>query len=305
MLKKISHVFEFAFAAGLAATVYLVPFRYLDGVASFLVTILSPIAGRAYERIRNNVIHVYPEMNDAEIRQFSRRVLQNVVRVSLEVMVARKFRSKKFILKHVKIASPELETMFHNKNKGIVCVQGHFGNWEIPVAYYNHMGVKISYSMQRLSNPYVNWLVAKRRSHYGATAIYSSDITGLIRSLNAKNKNLLGLVADQDAGHQGVFVDFMGRKASAHAGPAVMAYMAQTEMTVLTCRFIGKGQYMIEVEKITDDVNRKDFASKEDAIVKLTQAWCTVLEKKIREYPEQYFWVHRRWKTRPPEENNS
>ena len=182
-MKRISHVLEFLLAIFLSSLVNLVPFSKIEKVAALLVALFNPFLSKAYTRIFNNIQYVFPDMTDGEKRSFARENLVNIVRVSLEVMQARKFRKKDFIMKYVQPASEEVKNIFSNKEKGIVVIQGHFGSWEIPVAYYSHIGVKVSYSMQRLSNPYVNWLVAKRRENYGGTAIYSDDTPGLLRSL--------------------------------------------------------------------------------------------------------------------------
>jgi KDO2-lipid IV(A) lauroyltransferase len=298
--KRISHVIEYIFTEILGLAIYLLPFSSLDKVAAILRTILMPLLPSAKERVRNNVSFYYPNKTSAEIDTFIKRNLQNTLRVTLEVFQTGKFAKEKFIKKYLEPADQDSIDLFVKRNKGIVGIQGHFGNWELPVLFYYFHGVNVAFSAKHLSNPYVDRKLHRRRTRYGGKIVYLDESMKLIREL--KNGNVVGLVADQDAGNDGIFVDFLGRKAATFPGPALLSYLTQSDLVLATNIFQGKGKYKVRLQKIHDATENSNFKDRDEAVAALTQKWSTALEKEVLKYPEQYFWIHRRWKTRPPEE---
>jgi Kdo2-lipid IVA lauroyltransferase/acyltransferase len=108
----------------------------------------------------------------------------------------------------------------------------------------------------------------------------------------------VAFVSDQDARGTGVFVPFFGRLASTHRGPALMAIRTGAPLFVGYAMRAADGSYVGGIEEIT--VSRE--GDMDEAVLRLTAAFTARLEALIRRAPEQYFWQHRRWKTRPPEE---
>jgi len=297
-MKKISWVLEFLAIYALSLIVNLFPFSSLDRIAALLVSVLYPIATKPKRRIRDNLQYAFPDKNEVEIEILVRSNLRHVVRVSLEVMQARKFRKENFLKKYMRAATPKDENYYNDRDNGIVCVQGHLGSWELPMAFYAHKGVDISISVKKLANPLTNWLLEKWRKNYGVNCILVNESKKLVRAL--KKKHVIGLAADQDAGRDGIFVDFLGRKASTFPGPGILTYLTGAKLTLLTCLFQGKGVYQLEVKTIVEDFQRGDSKGRNQAILEITQKWTYALEQEILKNPEQYFWIHRRWKTRPP-----
>ncbi len=299
MLKKISHIFEFLFSFGISMLVYPIAFSQLSKIAILLYYVSYPIAGAARRRVRDNIAFALPELQtEAEKRAFVKRNLIHTIRVSLEVLQAGKFGKKSFMKKYIVADEPD---WFLTRTKASVGIEGHFGNWEIPAAYYGNLGVKVTVSAKHQSNPYVDWLLASRRKKYRVKIAYVDESTNLAKDL--KKGEHAGLVADQNAGPEGIFVDFLGRKASTYAGPAVLTYLAETSLAVYFCIYIGKGRYHISSKEVfPESLKRKDFKNRQEALQIITQTWVAALEEMVRKHPEQYFFVHRRWKTRPPGE---
>jgi len=298
--KRISHIFEFAFLMLLFAIINLFPFSMLHGVARFFRIILSPLLGSARRRIRSQVSEILQITDEAELRRFVNNNLDHTIRSFFELMQSWKMRKKSFLDKYVSFGEEAL-AIAQDRTQGVVFAEGHFGNWEIPIPKYASIGFKVYFAAQRLSNPYVDWVVEKIREGYGGGgAIYLKESEKYIPLL--RRKEPIGLVADQDAGNDGIFVDFMGKKASTHAGPAVLAYLGKARLAIGFCIYQGKGRYIFYARTLYRFGGKSDFSSSRVAAEKLTQLWVSEMEKEIRKYPEQYFWVHRRWKTRPPEE---
>ena len=108
----------------------------------------------------------------------------------------------------------------------------------------------------------------------------------------------MGFVADQDAGPRGVFVDFFGVPSSTHQGAAVYCLKYGAPILVGLAVRCGPDRIIIEHEILRYD-HLKGVT--EENIRTVTQAFTAVLEKWIRKYPEHYNWMHRRWKTTPPQ----
>jgi KDO2-lipid IV(A) lauroyltransferase len=102
---------------------------------------------------------------------------------------------------------------------------------------------------------------------------------------------ILGLAADQDARKSGVFVNFLGRPASAFRGPAVFHLKTGAPLILALCRMDKQSRYHISFERLQ--------VTQEDSVETITQKIASKLEEAVFENPEQYFWFHRRWKTQP------
>jgi KDO2-lipid IV(A) lauroyltransferase len=108
---------------------------------------------------------------------------------------------------------------------------------------------------------------------------------------------VLATLADQDAGQRGLFVDFFGRPASTHKAVALMAQMHNVPMVVAGMVHVGEPlRFHVEVEDVIDP---EEYAERADAIPAMTQRFTSALERIVRRHPEQYFWLHRRWKHQP------
>jgi KDO2-lipid IV(A) lauroyltransferase len=129
------------------------------------------------------------------------------------------------------------------------------------------------------------------------TLIPPGSPRGIVRAL--RDGGLVSMVADQDAGRDGLFVEFFGRPASSHRGPAAMAVSQECPVVFAWMRRVERGRFVMTVEGPFWPPPGLD---RDDAVAVLTQRLNRALEERVREYPVEYFWAHRRWKTRPPQE---
>jgi Kdo2-lipid IVA lauroyltransferase/acyltransferase len=181
-------------------------------------------------------------------------------------------------------------------NRPAMMVTGHFGNWEVAGYIIGVFGLR-SYAIARvLDNPHLERFLKKFRQATGQTLIAKKDDFERLTSVMRTNGKVATL-ADQDAGPRGVFVDFFGRPASAHKAVALMAMEYDSVMIVFGVPRIGPGmKFRIECEDLIDP---REYAGRPDAVKAITQRYHAALERLIRRHPEQYFWLHRRWKTQP------
>jgi KDO2-lipid IV(A) lauroyltransferase len=181
--------------------------------------------------------------------------------------------------------------------RGAVVVTGHLGNWEIGAAALVARGIPIDGIAQMQRNPLVNRAILEARARLGLRVF---DRRGAIRrSLEALREGRVpGFVADQDARRAGIFVPFFGRLASTSPGPALVAIRADVPLFMGIALRQPDGRYEVRLEEVETDRS----GPRDAAVERLTAAFTARLEAAVREAPDQYFWLHRRWKTRPPEE---
>ena len=146
--------------------------------------------------------------------------------------------------------------------------------------------------MKRQRNPAFNERMLETRRRAGVEPIYMQDARTRIPEALREGKTV-ALVADQDAGERGVFVPFLGREASTFRGPARLALSQDVPLFFGAAVRDGLG-YGWVLEPIERPPPGKA------AELEYTRRWVSRLEEQVRLRPEQYFWFHRRWKTRPP-----
>lgn len=178
--------------------------------------------------------------------------------------------------------------------RGAVMVTGHFGNFELMGAVAARRW-PLDVVVQPLANPGVETMIAATREAAGVRAIPAA--TGLRRILAALRANrLVAIVADQDARRRGVFVPFLGRPASTAVGPARLALATGAPLITGFVHRRPDGRHEIEM----DEPVPVPEASDPDPVTTLTTRHVARLEARVRERPDHWFWLHRRWKTAPP-----
>jgi len=186
------------------------------------------------------------------------------------------------------------------RGKGVLVLTGHIGAWELSSFYHSLAGYPMSMVIRRLDNPLVDALVNAIRCQHGNRVLHKDDFArGLIGAM--RTGETVGVLMDTNmTPPQGVFVDFFGRAACTAAGVARLAL--RTGAAVLPGFLVweaAEGRYVLHFLPELQLVSTGD--DDRDAIAN-TQLLTRTLEEIIRRYPEQWLWVHRRWKTRPPGE---
>lgn len=184
----------------------------------------------------------------------------------------------------------------------VLFLGGHFGNWEISVNTFGHFGFPMGVVARELDNPYLqNWFRKFREST--GNSVISKHGAGVELTEVLERGGKASLLCDQDAGRSGVFVDFFGRPASTFKSIGLLALQHNALIVVggawrlppASQRSSRWVKFNLTTQVILDS---RDFQDS-DGLNRLTQHFTTALEDLIRKAPEQYFWVHRRWKTPP------
>ena len=186
----------------------------------------------------------------------------------------------------------------------VILLSGHYGNWEMSVSVFGNFGFPVNVVARPLDNPLLNQWFEQFRENTGNKLIAKRGAYSRMQAVLAKGETI-ALLGDQDAGQRGTFVDFFDRAASTFPTIARLAvdydaYICVGYSRRMTDQFDSQGwvQYELGSEEVVDP---RDFQG-EDRHRQITQQFTLALERAVRLSPEQYFWVHRRWKTKPRQE---
>lgn len=286
----------------LVCVVQALPLRLALGLAGPLAALAYRVDRRHREVAAENLRFAFPEKSSAEIDRLVRGCYRHFCRLLIEIiLLPRKFRMGNW-RNHGELVNAEPVTRaLLDVHRPCLIVTAHLGNWELAGYALGALGHR-TYAIARvLDNPYLERFLLKFREATGQTIIAKKDdFDRLDGALKAGGK--VATLADQDAGPRGVFVDFFGRPASAHKAVALMALEFRAVMVVVgTVRRAGApddriGPYDIVCE---DAIDPDDYRDDPDAVRSITQRYHTALERLVRRHPEQYFWLHRRWKSQP------
>ena len=183
------------------------------------------------------------------------------------------------------------------RGKGAIILTGHFGNWELLAASISAQVAPLTPIVRELRSARLNTLVSSYRAQAGYATIDRD--TGLRSALRCLKRNqLLGIVADVDTKVNGVFVDFFGKPAYTPYSPVAIAL--KTGAAILPSFIIRQpdGTHRAIIEP---PLALERAAVNEEELVVNTQKFTKIIEGYIRRYPEQWVWMHERWKTCPEE----
>ena len=178
----------------------------------------------------------------------------------------------------------------------LIMLTGHFGNWEMAGYLFGVFGFPPHSVARPLDNPHLDRYLKSFREATGQKMIPKKG--GYDQMLDVlRDGGVLSFLADQDAGRRGLYVDFFGRPASTHKAIALLAIEHNAPIAVGYARRIGPGfKYEVGCEEL---IATSELTGTADDGRLLTQRYTSALERIVRRDPEQYLWLHRRWKHQP------
>jgi len=214
----------------------------------------------------------------AEFSQFPRYTPQNIERV-------------------VVLDGAENFDAGQRRGKGVLYLTGHIGAWELSSFAHALYGFPLHYMARPLDNARVDALVNRYRCLSGNRPIFKNDSARALLKI-LKEAGTVGILADQNTmPEEGVFVDFFGKSACTTTGIARVALHTDAAVVPGYAYWDGAiGKYRLRFEPAAELVRTGD--TEQDVFVN-TQKFAKVIEEIIRNHPEQWVWVHARWKTRP------
>jgi len=182
------------------------------------------------------------------------------------------------------------------RGKGLIAVTGHLGNWELIPVYFSLKGIPVNVIARRLNDPRLDRLVVGYREKRGIRNI-DRDLGARTAFRCLRRGEALGVLIDQDTRVESVFVDFMGRQASTPVGPAALAMRTGAPVVPVATYRDRDGRHIIEVGA---PIELAAEGTERELLRENTERLSKAVEKYILCHPEQWVWIHERWKTEPP-----
>ena len=277
-----------------------VPLRIAIGFGRCLALLAYRVDRRHREVARDNLRHAFPERcaDAVECDRLVRACYTHFCTMMVEIawiprrMHLHNWRSFGTPSHFERIVVPVLG------DRPVLLVTAHYGNWEVAGYVTGVVGIKSSAIARDLDNPHLDRFLRKFRQKTGQAILSKTGDFDRITAVLASG-GIIATLGDQDAGPKGMFVEFFNRPASTHKAVALLAMQHDAVMVVLGVPRIGTPmKFALDVEEVIDP---RDYSGgRSDAVRAMTLRFTKAIERMVRRHPEQYFWLHRRWKHQPP-----
>jgi KDO2-lipid IV(A) lauroyltransferase len=252
---------------------------------------------RHREVARDNLRQAYPgRFSDAELDALVRAVYRHFCTLVIEIILIPRLLQPANWRNYLRLVGGERVVNCLLSGRPLLLVTGHWGNWEMSGYMLGLLGFTTHAIARPLDNPFLERFLLKFREKTGQKILAKHGDFAEMQAL-LDGGGVIATLADQDAGPRGLFVDFFGRPASTHKAVALMAIQHHVVLAVVGTRKVAEP---MRYENVTQDViYPEEYAGHADPVRAMTQRFTTALEQMIRTAPEQYFWLHRRWKHQP------
>ena len=263
--------------------------RRFSAILAILFYYLIPIRKKV---VIQNLAIAFPENNIQENKKLALKVYKSFAITLVEIMYL-PFIKKQELINSVECSNLELIDENYKKGKGIILLSAHYGNWEfIAMSVASQIGLPFSVIVKPLRNTLVYEWINKNRTRFGNEIVpLGISIRKTYQTL--KEKKITAMVADQRGPREGVKVNFFNKQVPVYTGPAALAL--KTGAPIIYGIPVRDKNYKYKTELI--EISQSDLPKDEEGKIKeLSQRHTSYLEKKIRENPEQWLWMHKRWK---------
>lgn len=293
------HWLQFTLVSFLLMASFLMPRLLLRWLGRTIFTVLYKLDRRHRIVVLQNLTAAFGESTDpAQLRRWALGTYQYFGINLFEILWLWR-QSNDSLQKNIRWKN--LEHMFEaaSKGKGVICGTSHYGFWEVQTFAMRPFYDRLSAVMRPFDNPFLNRLTVHVRQTSSAILFEKKGaLLGVMRAL--KQRYLAGLLIDQDGGQHGIEVPFFGKPVRMMDAVGHIAY--KTGAPIVMVMPVRSRQDMNLVDIYCSEVIYPDRGLERTAAArKMIEACNAFLEKMIREYPEEYFWLHRRWKHGSPE----
>jgi len=255
-------------------------------VLSFLLAAYGPRKDVALR----NMGFVFPEWTTSKRKKILRRVYRHYGWILVEYLAT--LNDPPSVLRwFVKTEGKEFLEEAVAAKRGAVLLFGHFGNWELLGGWLAFSGYPIEAMVREPENSELRDLLQTYRNIMGMGTIAKDSLREPLKRL--KQGRFVGIAGDQHWGGTGIDVPFFGRVCSTASGPAAYSLLSGAPLIPIAAYRLGPFRYAFEAQK---PIEIPDTGSREEKIREMTINCNRALEKMIRRAPEQWLWMHRRWR---------
>ncbi|MCS7205352.1 MAG: lauroyl acyltransferase [Leptospiraceae bacterium] len=279
----------------------ILTYKQAQRLGYLVVLVLSFIVKKYKKIILQNLEFAFPNETKEFYQKIYRENLKHLGRLLADTFLKKRMNKdwfEKHLLKTEEThqIEKEIQEKLQN-NEPVILISGHLGTWENLAQYVGYRFYpKAGIIYKAIKNPFLDRWFLKARTLTGARLFEMEEAIVAVRFL--QNGNLLGFAADQNAGGAGIMIPFLNRPASTYKGPAFMGTMSHANLYFITMLHKDKGKLLLHYQYL-GRIPKSDKQNREYIIEEWTKKWMKSLETFIKIYPEQYFWVHQRWKTTP------
>lgn len=266
-------------------------------IAKLLAFVACDVTRLRYAVIEDNVRHVFPQWDAARRRRFIRLSWEHLFLMVAEAAQARRKIHQTSFRSYVEFVNKPLLLEYMLDPRPVVLVTGHYGNFEVAGYVMGMFGFPSTTIARQLDNPFLDRYINRFRASAGQSILPKQGCAPQVDAV-LRAGGTLSLLGDQHAGEKGCWVDFLGRPASCHKAVALFTLSSGAPQLVSYLRRTGKPmRFEICVVGVADP---KEWDPQLASVPALTRWYNDRLGEMILEAPEQYWWVHRRWKGHPP-----
>ena len=272
------------------------PRRAARTFAAFLTSVLFFLLSRLQKTAEFNLRLAFPDWTEAQRKNTAQKMVRNLGWMAAEFAhfphLTRENIDKVVILEgHGNFLEGQ------RRGKGVLYLTGHIGAWELSSFAHALYGYALHYMARPLDNKRVDELVNQYRCSSGNRPIFKNESARVMLKI-LKDSGTIGILADQNTmPEEGVFVDFFGKSACTTTGIARVALHTGAAVVPGYAYWDDAAQkYRLRFEPPVELMRTGDT---ERDVLENTQRFATVIEEIIRRHPDQWVWLHKRWKTRP------
>ena len=287
---------EYGLARGAASAMDAFPIDANLRTAAWIGRVVDRLDRKHRGRGQTHIRQCFPDWPEQKVRRCHEAAVEHLVQLALEVVQTPRLVTPGSWHRAVSIANlgPALELM--NRRAPCLMVTGHLGNWEL----LGHVMALLGYPLNAVSRPLDNqalnrWMVDSRLKRGLKLIVKWGAVEEMTEALERGEP--VSFLADQNAGDKGIFVPFFGRLGSTYKSIAILAIRRRLPIVCGYAHRTGPGfKYELGVQ---DVIQPHEWEDRDDAIFYVCARYVRALENMVRRRPAQYFWMHRRWKSRP------
>ena len=293
--KRVKRFIRYVFVRMLLVPLQLLPLRAASWLGERLGVLAFALARGERRKALASLQTAMPERTEAERFQLARECFRHIGRSAMETVAIQQFDSRRAEFIDWEPESRAAMDSALARGKGVVFVTGHFGHWELlarHVALENYPAAVIG---KEASDPRTTKLIERLRTAGRLRVIWRGSQGSAKEMLRAlKGNSILALLIDQDTKVQSVFVPFFGKLAKTPRAAADLTLRTGAAPLLGFCTRVGPLKYRITMRELPLPTSEG-----EEAVLALTTAFTQGIEDQIRAHPEQWVWMHQRWKSRP------
>lgn len=296
-MKPLMDRFVYLVVRTLVAVIQMLPLQACSSIAVWMSWLAVDVLKFRSKVVDENLRRAFPTMSSLARRQMARGMWEHLVLMICEIVhVPRKIHETNW-RNYVRIHNKKLLTSYLIDERPTVLLSAHFGNFELAGVTAGLLGFRTHTVARDLDNRLVSHFFQGLRESKGQYMLPKEGSAPLISRV-LDTQGIIALLGDQYAGPKGCWVDFFGHPTSYHKAVAVFPLTAQAPLVITYAKRVG-GPLQFEVG-LSDVLDPRLVPRKQLGITQVTEWYSKILEGIVRETPDQYWWLHRRWKADPP-----